>query len=421
LQFFRFSDKFDKSKKMEAFTCVFCVQTFPADLFHTFCPRCREPLLCASSNKKKKFDFTKDHPLEIYKDFLPFPELDLDLSLGEGNTPLLRLKNTERTFRLPPLYAKNESLNPTHSFKDRGTVIAVQKAASSGINTIGTVSTGNMAASTAAYGARAGLKTVILVKEDTPVEKLTPSLIHHSVLIKVKGDYGDLFRNSFTLGEQMGIYFMNSMDPFRMEGYKVTAFEGSRQLEQTVPAYLIVPVSSGGHLIGIIKAFQELRQSGIIRNTPRFIGVQAEGCSPIASAFRSGAEKVLRIKKSSTIAHAISNPDPPGGNLLLRMIKQEKGTIISVSDEEILKAQTILAENEGIFVQPASATTLAGLLRVIRTEKLEADSRIVFLLTGSGKKITRLTDNKIQTRIFPSDLFRLDETIKAALAEESDN
>jgi threonine synthase len=243
-----------------------------------------------------------------------------------------------------------------------------------------------MAASTAAYGARAGLKTFVLVKEDTTSEKLTAAGIYNPVLIKVRGDYGELFRTSFLIGKENNIYFMNSVDPFRIEGYKATGFEIFLQCNRVVPDFIFVPVSSGGHLIGIMRAFQDLKQYGFIQKYPTFVGVQAEGCSPIASAFEKNKNKVERIRKAKTIAHAISNPDPPAGNLLLRMIRKMGGVILSVSDEKMLEAQRLFAELEGLFVQPASATTLASLLAFKKQQKLKKDSTVVLILTGSGLK-----------------------------------
>jgi threonine synthase len=379
-----------ENETMETFFCSFCRKAYPLDPFHTLCPVCQEPLLYNSPKKGGEFHLEKDHPLEVMLDFLPLSSVNRNLSLNEGNTPLIRLQSIEKRFDLPPLFAKNETINPTHSFKDRGTAVAVQKTVSLGIKRIGTVSTGNMAASTAAYGARAGLETFVLVKEDTPEEKLISAAIHHPLLVRVEGDYGALFRKSLSLAPEVDIYFANSVDPFRIEGYKVTGFEIFFQLNRHSPDFLIVPVSAGGHMVGLIRAYQDLKEQGFIQKYPYFVGVQAEGCSPIAKSFTRGDEKVKRIKKAKTIAHAISNPDPPAGNLLLRMIREAGGEILSVPDEKILEAQRALAELEGLFVQPASATTLAGLLELTKQpEKIKSGSKIVIILTGSGLKASQ--------------------------------
>ena len=371
--------------------CVFCQKNYPIDPFHTFCPQCQEPLLYQGPQTDKKFHHDKDFPLEIMMDFLPLDQVNQNLSLGEGNTPLIRLKNVEKKFLLSSLYVKNETVNPTLSFKDRGTAIAVQKGVSLGIKRIGTVSTGNMAISTAAYGARAGLKTFVLIKDGAHREILNLTGIYNPVMINVTGDYGELYRRSISLGRENDIYFTNSMDPFRIEGYKVTAFEIFFQLNQKAPDYIFVPVSSGGHMIGLMKAFDELKQQGFIEKYPHFVGVQAEGCSPITKAFREKMPKVERIERAETVAKAISNPAPPGGNLLLRLIRRAKGTIINAPEDKIIEVQRILAEIEGIFVQPASATALVGLLELTKNGSINSGAKIVLILTGSGMKASGIT------------------------------
>lgn len=371
---------------MEYLECLFCQKKYTLILFDPFCPECRAPLLYFYPPKKRRFRLDREHPLERVLDFLPLKKVNLSLSLAEGNTPFIKLSRIMNQSNLPTIYAKNETINPTYSFKDRGTAVAVQKAVSLGIRSIGTVSTGNMAASTSAYGAKAGLKTVILLKENTSKEKLLASAIHSPTLIKVKGDYGKLFYKSFSVGKTHNIYFMNSVDPFRIEGYKVTGFEIFLQFNQKVPDYIVVPLSSGGHLLGLIRAFLDLKNQGFIQKIPIFVGVQAEGCSPISQAFSSGFSKVKRIQKGKTVAHGISNPDPPGGNLLLQMIKKNNGLIMDVTDQQILSAQKSLAEKEGIFCQPASAAALAGLYKLSSKTQFKPEERIVLILTGSGLK-----------------------------------
>ena len=399
---------------MENLECIFCQREYPLDIFNPFCPECHEPLLCPSPKKKRKFSLEKTSPLEKFLDFLPLSKINPNLSLGEGNTPLLQLNRLMENFNLPPVFLKNETVNPIACFKDRGTAVAVQKAVSLGIERIGTVSTGNMASSTAAYGAKAGLETYVLLKDDISPDKLLMTSMYNPVLVKVKGDYGELFYESFSLGRKHNIYFMNSVDPFRIEGYKVIGFEIFLQLESRIPRYIFAPVSSGGHLIGLMRAFLDLKKEGFIQHLPIFVGVQAHGCSPIAQAYASGKSEVKRIKKGETIAHSISNPDPPGGNIALKLIRENNGIILDVSDKEILKAQKMLAELEGIFCEPASATTLAGLLKLSGKEKLQADDRIVLVITGSGlKAMNVLEPSRINVR--EASLSSLERTISLIL------
>ncbi len=397
---------------MEQFECLFCQKTFSLDLFYPFCSECQEPLLYYQPPLKRIIHLEKTWPLERYSEFLPQFELHPELRLGEGDTPLVKLNRISAQWALPLLLAKNETLNPTSSFKDRGSVVAVHKALFEGIQRIGTVSTGNMAHSTAAYGARAGLKTFVLVKDDISREKLLATAVHKPTLIAVKGDYGDLFRESFAVSQKHSIYFMNSVDPMRIEGYKVLAFEIFTQLKETVPDYVFIPVSSGGHLIGLMRGFLDIKTQGLIADLPVIVGVQARGCSPIASAFASGKTKVERIDRPNTVAHAISNPDPPGGNIVLKMIKNSKGMIIDVTDLEILEAQRILAESEGLFCMPASATTLAGLLKLVKRKEFQPSDKIVLVITGSGIKALDALE-PAEMSVYHTDLSDLEEQIKS--------
>src|SRR4030043_1164672 len=294
-----------REKLMDRLECLFCARRYPLDVFEIFCPFCHEPMLVSSTPRKRSFALDRSLSLEKYQSFLPLAHVDKTLSLGEGNTPLLPLDRVRRKHHLPPVYAKNETINPTQSFKDRGTAVAIQKAVSLGIKSIGTVSTGNMAGSTAAYGAKAGLKTVVLLKGDTPVDKIRAAGGYGPILLKVRGGYGDLFASCLELGRERGIYFMNSVDPMRIEGYKVTGYEIFQQLGGRVPRYLFVPVSAGGHLIGLMRAFLDLRQAGLAKALPEFVGVQGKGCSPVARAFAGGKARYSRVRRGKAIAPAL--------------------------------------------------------------------------------------------------------------------
>jgi len=368
-------------------------------------------MLVSSTPRKRSFALDRSLSLEKYQSFLPLAHVDKTLSLGEGDTPLVPLERVRRRHHLPPVYAKNETVNPTQSFKDRGTAVAVQKAVALGIKSIGTVSTGNMAGSTAAYGARAGLKTVVLLKADTPPEKIRAAGIYGPILLKVRGDYGELFAASLDIGRKRGIYFMNSIDPLRIEGYKVTGYEIFRQLGGCVPRHLFVPVSAGGHLIGLMKAFLELREEGLAAELPEFVGVQAMGCSPVARAFARGKVRYSRFPRPATIAHAISNPAPPGGNLALKLVRENSGMVMAVTDAEILAAQQELAELDGIFADPASATVLAALIKFSRRQRLSLRDEVVLVITGSGLK----SMETIERRDLPlpqTTLSRLEKTLR---------
>lgn len=372
--------------------CLFCKKSFPLDIFSPFCPLCGEPLLFPPFIPERKESSDSFPSIKNRLPWLPLTSYDPSLSLGEGGSPLVRCTSLMAHFNLPPLFAKNESFNPTASFKDRGTAVAVQAAVSLGVKKIGTVSTGNMAASTAAYGAKARLKTYLMLKEDTSDLKIASAAVFGPVLIKVRGDYGHVFSESFALGKKHGIYFMNSVDPFRIEGYKMTGYEIFHQLDYRPPDFIFVPLSSGGHLIGLMRAYQNLKQQGRLDKSPAFVGVQADGCSPLVLAFETGKPRFQRIPRGRTAAQSISNPDPPGGNIVLKLIRENEGLLVSVSDGDILKAQKLLAEKEGIFCLPASAASLAGFLKLRTSGRIKKNHVSVMVITGSGLKSPPLTE-----------------------------
>jgi threonine synthase len=389
---------------MDRFECLTCGPVGSRDPYSPFCPGCGEPLFIAPAVRSGGKVIHEDRPLALEKfaDFLPLETIDPALSLGEGTTPLVRLNRTGTALGLLAVYAKNEAQNPTASFKDRGTAVAVQKAVSLGIKRIGTVSTGNMAASTAAYGARAGLETFVLVKEGTSMTSLRAAGIYSPRLVAVDGDYGRLFQASLEIGKKLGISFMNSIDPYRMEGYKVTAFEIFLQLGRRAPRSVIVPLSSGGHLLGLMRGFADLEREGLISAYPTIVGVQAQGCAPLARAFDAGLDKYERPPEVRTIAHAISNPSPAAGDAVLRMIRDRGGILLAVSDEDMLAAQRELAGAEGLFCQPESATTLAALKKLAAEERCPAEGgEIVLVITGSGLKTPHLPES------LPVDVHRL--------------
>jgi len=400
---------------MDVLECLFCKKHYPLDVFSPFCPECREPMFFARARGQRHIKTNEEHPLKRYLDFLPLERIDTSLSLGEGNTPLIRLDKIGGPAGWPLTYAKFEAQNPTLSFKDRGTSVAVQKAVSLGFNRIGTVSTGNMAASTAAYGARAGLDTVVLLKEETSLPSLLAAGIFGPRLVRVKGDYGRLFYQSIEIGKKLGIYFMNSIDPVRVEGYKITGFEIFQGLGRRSPDYVVVPMSSGGHLIGLMRSFEDLLEEGFLHRFPTIVGVQAQGCAPLARAFEAGKDRYERLDKADTIAHAISNPAPPGGNAVLRMIRDHDGLIISVPDDEILDAQRMLASKEGLFCQPESAVTLAALIRLSKDKKLSKKETAVLVLTGSGLKAPKALEAH-SLRVEETELAGLEKKLELGLS-----
>lgn len=353
------------------------------------CPLCGlrydEPVQRCECGEPVEFELFTSEPYigktvwERFWDFWPV-EPALEFSLGEGDTPLVKSKiGGELGVRL---YLKNETVNPTWSFKDRGTFLAMSYALKAGYKAVGTVSTGNMAASVSAYASRFGLNAKILVSESASNEKLKAVSVYGGDVIRVRGDYGRLYFESLKLGEKLGVYFINSDNPFRVEGYKGIAFEIA---EEVTPDYVLIPTSSGGLFRGVAKGFIELHKSGLIESVPILIAVQAEGCSPICRAFSEGKTKIERFEGPKTIAKAIANPYPPSGNAVLKLLRELGWLCVAVSDDEIGEAQRKLAR-EGLFVQPASATGIAALRKLVESGTIPEGAKVVSILTGSGLK-----------------------------------
>ena len=374
---------------MEKLKCPLCSGVFPHDPFFPFCPRCLEPGLVhyEPQSGPRRFRSGPCPPLERFRDFLPLDEGDAELSLGEGDTPLLRLAGLGAELKLGFVYAKNEAQNPTGSFKDRGTVVVARKARAMGFKRIGTVSTGNMAASTAAYGSRAGLDTSVLLKEGTPDSSLRLVAAFGPRLFAVAADYAALYRASFDLGRERGIYFANSTDPFRIEGYKCTGFEIFLQLSGRPPDFVVVPVSSGAHFLGLVRAFEDLLLEGLAEFFPVFVGVQASGCSPLVRAFNENLDRYERLDGAETTALAISNPAPPAGNSVLLKLREHRGLMVSVSDDEMVRARSLLAGTEGLLCQLESASAAAALVKLAGAGLISKDQVVVAVITGSGLKL----------------------------------
>jgi len=373
------------------FICTYCKKIYSSDHIHPRCDECHEPLEVELVKRGtiSQGDSLHQTILERYADFSPFVRIDRQLSLGEGFTPLVTSPRLSSALGIKKIFFKNETQNPTWSFKDRGTVFGIQHAVCCGYERIGTVSSGNMAASVAAYGSRAGLRTIILVSAAIPPEKLNPISMYGPMVITVDGDYGDLYYRSLEIGKQNDIYFINSDVPFRVEGSKTVAFEICEQMNFETPDYVVVPTSSGGNIRGILKGFKEFKLSGFIDRVPRMICAQASGCSPIYTAYAAKKETISRVDNPETIAHAIENPLPPSGNEVLRTLREQNGIFVAVSDDEILHAQKKLAE-DGIFGQPASAVGLAAVMQLVHRNMVKADDTFVCIITGGGLKYTAI-------------------------------
>lgn len=365
--------------------CTGCSKTFNINQTVFRCDECNEPLEVEliRQGKINESQFIFDR----YREFLPFEQVDDFQSLGEGLTPLVKIAKFSQMLGIQNLYIKNESHNPTWSFKDRGTASGIIYAKKLGYKKVGTVSTGNMAPSVAAYSASNGLDAYILVKGEMSDEKIAPIAIYKPKLIRVHGDYGELYYKSLDIGKANQICFINSDAPMRIEGSKTIAFEICEQVNFKIPDYVIVPTSAGGNVRGIEKGFREFKAAGLIDRVPKIIVAQAAGCAPIAEAFEKNKMIIEKLEQFGTIAHAIENHNPPSGNQVLRMVKNNGGLVETVSEEQIIEAQEMMAR-AGLFGQPASAVPLAAAIKLSKKDFFTENQSVVLILTGSGLKFT---------------------------------
>ena len=323
---------------------------------------------------------------ERFVDFLPV-DIDDEISLGEGNTPLLPAGKALSAFTgIVRLFLKNETMNPTWSFKDRGSLTSIAMARQMGEPVTATISTGNMGNSIAAYGARAGIRAVVFVPHYAPAEKIRAMAIHGATVVRVTApDYSMMKREILGLASGLNLRIVSGNGPIRAEGYKLAAFEMYEQLEGGVPDFIAVPTSACGHIRGIFKGYRELMEAGLTGRLPRMIVVQAANVNPLVSAIREGRDRIVPVAGKETVAEAITSGDPPGGEEIILKARQFGWLAEDVTEEEILDAQRRLA-GAGYFVEPAAATSLAAVVKLRAAGKIRQDDSVVLLLTGSGLK-----------------------------------
>jgi len=319
-----------------------------------------------------------------YRDFIPVVDDSKIVSLGEGGTPLIRCDRLGKEVGIRELYVKFEGANPTGSFKDRGMTVGVTKALEFKVRTVACASTGNTSASLAAYAAKAGLRcVVILPKGKVALGKLVQALIHGAQVTAINGNFDEALAIVRKLCEaRSDIYLLNSLNPFRLQGQKSIGFEIADQLGWKVPDSVVVPMGNCANIWAIYKGFFEFDAVGVTEGMPKMVGIQAQGARPIVEAIKRGRDTFEPVDKPETIATAIRIGNPVNGPKAIRAIKNSKGTAESVTDGEIIKAQKLLARLEGIGVEPASASTIAGLMKLVRHKEIEKDDCVVCVATG---------------------------------------
>lgn len=315
--------------------------------------------------------------LKEYKEFLPITEKTPQITLYEGNTPLIYASHISNELGVK-VYLKYEGMNPTGSFKDRGMVVAIAKAVEEGARAVICASTGNTSASASAYSAVAGLKSIVLIPEGAiALGKLAQALIYGAKVIAVKGNFDSALNLVREAGKSFPVTIVNSINPYRIEGQKTAAFEICDVLKEA-PDYLFIPVGNAGNITAYWKGFKEYKENGKVQKLPRMMGFQAEGSAPIVRGHP--------IENPKTVATAIRIGNPASWNSAVSAARESGGVIDMVSDEEILNAYKFVASMEGVFVEPASAASIAGLIKYVKEEKIEKGSIVTCVLTGHGLK-----------------------------------
>lgn len=315
--------------------------------------------------------------LKEYKEFLPITERTPQITLYEGDTPLIYANHISNELGLK-VYLKYEGMNPTGSFKDRGMVVAIAKAVEEGARAVICASTGNTSASASAYSAVAGLKSIVLIPEGAiALGKLAQALMYGAKVIAVKGNFDSALNLVREAGKQFSVTIVNSINPYRIEGQKTAAFEICDVLKDA-PDYLFIPVGNAGNITAYWKGFKEYKENGKIQKLPKMMGFQAEGSAPIVRGYP--------IENPKTIATAIRIGNPASWNSAVLAARESSGVIDMVSDEEILYAYKFVASMEGVFVEPASAASIAGLIKYVREGRIEKGATVTCVLTGHGLK-----------------------------------
>ncbi len=371
--------------------CRECDASYPAEPRHV-CDECFGPLEveydldALRANVSRAEIAAGPASLWRYRKLLPVagPE---DTSAGVGFTPLQHARNLGRALGLPNLYLKNDTLNPTLSFKDRVVAVAVEKAREFSFDTIACASTGNLAGAVAAAGARYGLRTFVFVPANTEPAKIANALVYGATVVTVEGTYDELNRLCAELADRERWAFVNvNVRPYYGEGSKTLLFETVEQLGWRLPDHIVIPVASGALLTNTDKAIREITAVGLVEpRRVRISGAQAAGCAPVATAWKSGGE-IEPVRQPETIAKSLAIGNPADGYYALRIASDTGGEIESVTDAEIVEGIKLLASCEGIYAETAGGTTTAVLAKLARAGRIDPIETVVAYITGNGLK-----------------------------------
>jgi threonine synthase len=378
---------------VEGLRCRECARTYPAEALHV-CEFCFGPLEVAYDYEAITASVSREKiaagPQTIwrYADLLP-ADASAPVDLGAGFTPLVRADRLAAELGLGELWVKNDTVNPTGSFKDRVVSVALTKARELGFKVAACASTGNLANSVAAHAAHAGMKSIVFIPHDLEAGKVVTTAVYGGQLIAVEGNYDDVNRLCAELTSEHPTWaFVNvNVRTYYAEGSKTLAYEVAEQLGWQAPDHVVVPIASGSQLVKIGKGFRELHKVGLLDDEPsvRISGAQATGCSPVATAFADGVDHVVP-QKPKTIAKSLAIGNPADGWYALDTVRSSGGAIGSVTDDEIVEGIRLLARTEGIFAETAGGVTIATLAKLAAEGVVRPDERVVAYVTGHGLK-----------------------------------
>ena len=365
--------------------CIGCGERYPSDAIIYTCSKCGHLLEVRydldNINITRKEWLSRPLSVWRYKELLPVTRDPV--TLAEGGTPLYPLKRIGKELGIRELYAKHEGMNPSGSFKDRGMTVGVSMALQLGMKSVACASTGNTSASLAVYGAKAGIPVIVLLPAGkVALGKVAQALMHGARVISIKGNFDRALELVRELCEKKGIYLLNSVNPYRLEGQKTIGFETVDQLKGKVPDRMVLPVGNAGNISAVYKGLLELQELGFIEGMPMMTGIQAEGSQPVVRAIKGNLPEVIPEQKPDTVATAIRIGAPVNAEKVLKAIRMSKGTAEFVTDDEILSMQRDLARKEGIGVEPASAASVAGVKKLVEAGIIDRDETIVCVVTG---------------------------------------
>ncbi|MEM1660398.1 MAG: threonine synthase [Candidatus Bathyarchaeia archaeon] len=382
---------FELDNYVKALRCRECGKELPPTKVYA-CNQCFGPLEAVYDIDSVNLgrDLLNIRPRNIwrYRELLPINDWKRVIDLEVGYTPLRRCDRLAKALGLKTLYIKDDTVNPTGSFKDRPAAVAVSKALEFDAEAVGCASTGNLAAAAAAHAAKAELPCYVFIPADTEINKIIQAATYGANIIAIKGNYDEVNRFALQTAEAYNWAFANiNMRPYYVEGSKTLAFEVCEQLGWKTPDHIIVPTASGALLCAIDRGLKQFNELGLINNeSVKLTAAQPEGCSPIVNAFKSGKDIIEPIEKPRTIARSLAIGDPADGIYALKAIRQSGGIAESASDDEIISAIKLLGKTEGIFAEPAGGVAIAVAKKLVESGEISRDEEVVCCVTGSGFK-----------------------------------